>query len=89
MSSSTKKPVSKVTFYPVSAAIWRNENAKGQAFYSVTFERKYKDEEGNPQSAASFNDTDLLLLAKAADHAHTEIKSLRAKDRKDQPAEQE
>lgn len=79
--SDGKKPVSKVALYPVSAAIWRNDNGKGEAFYNVTFERSYKDDAGNWQSTASFSLNDLLLLAKVADRAHSEIFKLRANDR--------
>ena len=70
--SDNKKPAAKVTLFPVSAAIWRNENQKG-VFYSVTFERSYKDDAGKWQTSSTFNASDLLLLAKAADLAHTEI----------------
>ena len=82
--STGKKPAAKVTLYPISAAIWRNENAKGEAFYNVTFERSYKDDAGNWQSSDSFNAGDLLLLAKVADRAHSEIYKLRASDRQAQ-----
>jgi hypothetical protein len=79
--SDSKKPVSKVSIYPISAAIWRNESQKGDAFYSVTFERSYKDESGNYKSSDSYSGTELLLLGKVADMAHTEIHKLRANDR--------
>jgi hypothetical protein len=87
--SDNKTPAAKVTLYPVTAAIWRNDNnAKGDAFYSVTFERSYKDEKGNWKSSKTFNAGDLLLLAKVADQAHTEIHNLRANDRQaEQPDE--
>jgi hypothetical protein len=78
--SDNKKPAAKVTLHPVSAAIWRNQNPKG-SFYSVTFERSYKDEAGNWKASDSFNGNDLLLLAKVADLAHSEIHKLRANDR--------
>jgi hypothetical protein len=78
--SDSKKPISKISLYPVSAAIWRNQNEKG-ASYSVTFERSYKDDKGKWQSSATFNANELLLLAKLADQAHTEIYNLRAHDR--------
>jgi hypothetical protein len=81
MSNNNKKPVSKVTLYPISAAIWRNENAKGDTFFNVTFERSYKDDEGIWQSASTFNAGDLLLLAKVADRSHSEVYKLRAGDR--------
>jgi len=82
--SSTKKPVSRVQLFPVSAAIWRNENGKGEACYNTTFERSYKGDNGEYQSSNSFNVSDLLLLAKVADRAHTEIYRLRATDRPQQ-----
>jgi hypothetical protein len=88
MSSSNKKPVSKVTMYPVSAAIWRNENGKGEAFYNVTFERSYKDDDGKWQRSGSFNAGELLLLAKVADLAHSKIHELRAGDRNPQPEDE-
>jgi hypothetical protein len=78
--SDTKKPAAKITLYPVSAAIWRNQNPSG-VFYSVTFERSFKDDAGKWQSSATFNANDLLLLAKVADQAHSEIYKLRANDR--------
>ena len=86
--SNSKKPVSKVTMYPVSAAIWRNENQKGEAYYNVTFERSYKDDSGEWQSSGTFNAGDLLLLAKVADRAHSEIFKLRATDRAAQQSDE-
>jgi hypothetical protein len=84
---SDKQPASKVSLYPVSAAIWRNVNQKGGAFYSATFQRTYKDKEGKYQSSDSFNGSDLLLLAKVADLAHTEIEKLRGNDKEALPEE--
>ena len=81
MSETKKQPTDKVTLYPVSAAIWRNENEKGEAFYSVTFEHSFKDKDGKYQSTGRFSASELLLLAKAADIAHTKIVELRANDR--------
>jgi hypothetical protein len=68
----------------LSAAIWRNEN-NGSTFYSVTFERRYKDDAGNWHSSSSFNSSDLLLLAKLADQSHSKIVELRADDRNAPP----
>ena len=79
----TKKPTAKISLHPVTAAIWRNENPKG-IFYAVTFERSFKDDEGKWQTSSTFNVNELLLLAKLADQAHTEIFKLRAKDRQSQ-----
>jgi len=83
--SDTKKPAAKLSLYPVQAAIWRNQNQKG-VFYSVSFERGYKDEAGNYQSSSTFNAGDLLLLSKLADQCDTKIRELRAADR--QPEEE-
>jgi hypothetical protein len=87
--SAAKKPASRISLHPVSAAIWRNQNQKGDVFYSVTFERSYKDEKGKWQSSATFNAGDLLLLAKVADQAHTEIHNLRANDRQAEHSEED
>jgi len=86
--SDTKKPAAKVTLYPVSAAIWRNQNTSG-VFYSVTFERSFKDDAGKWQSSPTFNANDLLLLAKVADQAHSEIYKLRANDRQTQQPDED
>jgi len=85
--SDNKNPTAKVTLHPVSAAIWRNQNPTG-VFYSVTFERSYKDDAGNWKSSDSFSGNELLLLAKVADLAHSEIYKLRASDRHAQPDDQ-
>ncbi len=79
--SDNNKPAARVNMHPVSAAIWRNENAKGETFYSVTVQRNYKDAEGKWKSSDSLNESDLLLAAKVLDLAHTEISKLRANDR--------
>ena len=82
--SENKQPVARINLHPVSAAIWRNENEKG-AFYSFTVERSYKDDAGKWHRSGSFNASDLLLLAKVSDLAHTKIHELRAADRSGQP----
>jgi hypothetical protein len=86
--SDSKKPAAKVTLHPVSAAIWRNQNQKG-VFYSVTFERSYKDEAGKWQTSSSFDTNHLLLLAKVADLAHSKTIELRASERQPERAEDE
>ena len=78
--SDTNKPAAKVSLYPVSAAIWRNQNPKG-VYYSVTFERTYKDDAGKYHTASAFNPSDLLTLSKLADLCDTKIRELRAADR--------
>jgi hypothetical protein len=87
MTDTNKKPAAKVTLYPITAAVWRNESKEGDTFYSVTFERSYRDSDGNWKSSNSFNGDDLLLLAKVADLAHTECSKLKSADRQAQPAD--
>jgi hypothetical protein len=86
--SDTKKPAAKINLHPVSAAIWRNQNPKG-VFYSVSFERSFKDEAGKWQTSSTFNANDLLLLAKVADLAETKIRELRASDRQSEHCDEE
>ena len=85
--SSTSKPAAKITLFPVSAAIWHNEK-DGNSFYSVSFQRSYKDDKGNWQNSDSFGPSDLLLLAKVADQAHTEIHRLRSANRDAQQSDE-
>ena len=67
-----KAPVAKVRVGLISASIWENPTEKGN-FYNVTFERRYRDTEGNWKSTHSYGLDDLLVLAKVADLAHTKI----------------
>jgi len=85
--SNTSKPAAKISLFPVTAAIWQNEK-DGRSFYSVSFQRSYKDEKGNWQNSESFGVSDLLLLAKVADQAHSEIYKLRGTDRETQQSDE-
>ncbi len=74
-----KGPADKVRVGLITATIWENETEKG-LFHNVTFERRYRDAEGNWHSSGSYNADDLLALAKAADLAHTKIVEARNGD---------
>lgn len=77
------RPVHTIRYGAVRAAIWRNIVDNGNAsrpLYCVTFSRSYKDGENNWKESASFGADDLLLLAKAADEAHTWIARQRIAD---------
>ena len=65
-------PVAKIRDGLITASIWEQQSEKG-AFYSVTFERRYKDADGNWKSSHSYDSRDLLTLSKLADLAHTKI----------------
>jgi hypothetical protein len=86
--ANTNKPVAKVQLYPVTGSIWKNQTAKG-AFYSVSFERSYKDESGKYQTSSTFNASDLLLVSKVSDLCDTKIRELRAADRQPEQADEE
>jgi hypothetical protein len=86
--ANTNKPIAKVQLYPATGSIWKNQTSKG-AFYSVSFERSYKDDAGKFQTSTTFNAGDLLTLSKVADLCDTKIRELRAADRQpDQPDEE-
>jgi hypothetical protein len=78
--SDAKKPASKVSLWPVTGTIWRNEGSKG-AFYSVTYERSYKDADGKYKSINNFSGVDSLVLAQVAELVFIEINKLRANDK--------
>jgi hypothetical protein len=69
------RPVHTIRYGAVRAAIWRNMIDAGNAsrpVYNVTFSRSYKDGD-QWKETASFGADDLLVLAKAANDAHTYI----------------
>ena len=72
-------PVDKLKVGSVYASIWQRVTEKG-IFFSVTFERRYKDAQGKWQSTQSFSGEDLLALSKLADQAHTKTLELRLQD---------
>jgi hypothetical protein len=77
------RPVQTIRYGSVRAAVWRNMVDNGNAsrpLYCVTFSRSYKDGENAWKESASFGTDDLLLLAKAADEAHTWITKRRLAD---------
>ena len=76
----SNKPIDKIRIGRVTVNIWNNPSEKGD-FYSVTFERNYKDEGDTWKSSQSFRRDDLLELAKAADKAHDWILELRQRSR--------
>ncbi len=73
-----KPPVAKLRLGLINASIWQRTTSESDTFYSVSFERRYKDAQDNWQSTHSYNADDLLVLAKLADQAHTEIAKIRA-----------
>ncbi len=60
------------------AKIWERQTDEHGAFYSATFERRYKTKTGEWATTHSFGREDLLALSKLASQAHTEIEELLA-----------
>jgi hypothetical protein len=79
MSDITAKPVHRIRYGNVSAAVWANNSQAGY-FYNTTFCRVYKDGSVWGESA-SFEDRDLPNLAKAAADAHSWIYQQKANAR--------
>ena len=70
-----KAPVKKFTTGAISATIWLNsttKDGKDIEYNTVSFERRYKDKEGNWKSSNSLRQTDLpkalVVLQKAYEH---------------------
>jgi hypothetical protein len=79
-------PVHKIDeYWPITAAIWRNRNTEGRVWYSVTFERSFKDAAGNWKSTDGFVGDDLLVLQKVAGLAHTQVYKFKKADREAAP----
>jgi hypothetical protein len=77
--SDTNKPAATITFFPITASIWRDESGE-KVYYRTTISKFYKNAEGY-STTNTFGQNDLLLVAKVADLAHSEIFKLRANDR--------
>jgi hypothetical protein len=77
-SPSTKNaPIAKIKLGRIRANIWQRIVGE-DFFYSVSLERIYRDSEGKWRKSQSFNHEDLLVLAKVADMAHTQIMELQS-----------
>lgn len=70
-----KAPIAKVRVGLITGSIWERQSEQG-SFYAVSFERRYRDAEGNWKSSHSYDTGDLLALSKLADLAHTRILEL-------------
>ncbi|MEL7485447.1 MAG: hypothetical protein AAFN41_13975 [Planctomycetota bacterium] len=80
MTTNQNTPIQKLTDGKITAAIWRNLGEKGN-FYSVTFTRSYRDNDGNWHDTDSFSGTELLILGRLSGRAYDAIAELRAADR--------
>jgi hypothetical protein len=72
--TTNNKPIRTIRHNGISASVWRNETEKGP-FYSVTFQRSYKDGE-EWKTTQSFGRNNLLLLSLIASRAFEFILTL-------------
>ncbi len=82
-------PIDTVRIGRVSSSIWERTDAKGNRFYSVTFSRSYRDENGKIQYADSYGHHDLLRLEKVAGETFRRVDQLEQQDREAQYASTE
>src|SRR5512135_3907603 len=87
-----ERPVQVIRIRNLRANIWANRLPSGDLAYNVTFDRLYREPDqtdaqgevtnrGEWKQSQSFGKDDLLLLAKLADLAHTEVYRLRDESR--------
>lgn len=75
-----QRPTATTRIGTVRAAIWENRKDGERARYNVTFSKRYRDAEGQWKTTHSFGRNDLLVLAKVADQAHSQIVELEQAD---------
>lgn len=82
-------PVERISMFPISASIWMKYSADGRPWYSVSFQRTYKNDDGKWEYTTSFNHADCLILAQAAERAYHLIESRKRLDRQGNGGEDE
>jgi hypothetical protein len=87
-----EQPARVIRIRKLRANIWANRFPSGQVAHNVTFDRLYREpdqtdeqgevaKQGQWKQSQSFGRDDLLLLAKIADLAHTEVFRLQDESR--------
>lgn len=76
-----KRPIDKHRDGTLEVAIWRQENDKGEAFYTTERTRSYRDQNGDWQKTHSIPERDLLRAARLDEQAYSSIQLLRDQDR--------
>ena len=79
MTTDNNKPAATLRDGNLKAVIWKNAKEDG-VFYSTTFSRTYKDNEGNYVDAYGFSGSELLRLAQLASKAYDEANGLRKQE---------
>jgi hypothetical protein len=58
-----RPPVHEVRLGRIRATVWQNESENGDAWFSVTISRSYKDSKGEWRTANSYGRDDLLVVS--------------------------
>jgi hypothetical protein len=77
MAENSTKPVYRLRYGCVVAAVWANNSQSGY-FYNTTFQKTYALDDGSWGDSSSFDDRDLPNLSKAAADVHTWIHQQKA-----------
>lgn len=72
----------------IKASIWENDGEKGP-FYTTTFAKTYRDEEGNYRDTNGFNKGDLLRLAELARASYSRTGQLQREAGQDGPSRED
>lgn len=91
MSSENQKPALTLTDGSIKATLWKQQGPK-DSFYSATFSKSYRDENGEYQNGHSFAGTDLLKISQLAQRAYQHARELQVQDRQnalDEPSKEQ
>lgn len=81
MSDEKQRPVDTLRDGQISASIWKHQSEKDNTYYTTTYAKNYRDENGEYQTSHSFYGTDHLKLAELSKKAYQREKELYQKDR--------
>jgi hypothetical protein len=73
-------PIARFRDQGLTVSVWARQTQKG-TFYDVSFERSYKDQDGNWHNTTNCQAGDIQTLRKLLDLAHTEILAKTAEDK--------
>ncbi len=82
-------PVKKFSVGGVQVAIWENEGKEGSKYYSVSFDRRYKDKNDEWKSTSSLKANDLPKAILALQKAYEFVSLKEMETGASQKAEQE
>lgn len=81
------KPELTIRLGDLRCVIWRNSSENGPRF-SAQLKRTYKDKDGKYHDTDSLSGAELLVAAKALEHAYFEVQKLTAAERRGEKEEE-